>query len=120
MASNHCSRVVIPVAAPQLQQLVEQSRANPTQTLFVKFASAFCGACKASRPAIDAALRSSQRCIKVVELDSDVNDSAADRFGVRSLPTMVAFRGGKVVGKVEGAQDPQGYIKFFHKHTTEG
>jgi thioredoxin-like negative regulator of GroEL len=82
-----CARVVRPVAAPQLQQLVEQSRRNPSSTLFIKFASAFCEACKASRSAIDQALRASDKCLDVVELDSDIADAAADQFGVRSLPT---------------------------------
>lgn len=115
--SNYCARVVKPVAAPQLRQLVEQSRSNPAMTLFVKFASAFCGACKQSRVAIDQALRAAPRCLDVVELDSDVADSTADGFGVKALPTMVAVRGGKVVGRMEGAQEAQGYLRFFQKHT---
>jgi thioredoxin-like negative regulator of GroEL len=117
MAGSYCPRVVRPVAAPQLRQLVEQSKANPTATFFVKFASAFCGACKESKPAIDAALRMSQKCHNVVEIDSDVNDSVADQHGVKALPTMVAMRGGKVVAKMEGAQDPQKYLRFFTQHS---
>jgi thioredoxin-like negative regulator of GroEL len=119
MAVNHCTRVVRPVAASQLRQLIEKSRGNPNATLFIKFASAFCGACKESRIAIDQALKSSNRCLDVVELDSDVADGMADGFNVKSLPTMVAVRNGTVVGKVEGAQQAAGYMKFFQKHTTE-
>lgn len=119
MASNYCARVVRPVASPQLKQLIEQSRGNPHMTLFIKFASAFCGACKQSRQAIDQALRTAPKCLDVVELDSDVADATADGFGVKALPTMVAVRGGKVVGKVEGAQEASGYLRFFQKHTGE-
>lgn len=117
MGSSYCPRVVRPVAALQLRQLVEQSKANPAMTLFVKFASAFCGACKQSRPAIDQALRMSQQCHNVVELDSDVADSTADQFGVKALPTMVAMKGGKVVAKMEGSQEAQKYLRFFTQHS---
>lgn len=110
-----CSRVVRPVAARQLNQLVEASKGT-NETLFVKFASAFCGACQQSRVAIDAALQRTQKCINIVELDSDIADAAADGFGVKDLPTLVAIKGGKVVGKVAGLQEPQGYQKFFDKH----
>jgi thioredoxin-like negative regulator of GroEL len=119
MAANYCTRVVRPVAAPQLKQLVEQSRANPAATVFIKFASAFCGACKASKPAIDQAMRASQKCLDVVEIDSDVADSVADGFGVKALPTMVAMRGGKVVGRMEGSAEASGYTRFFAKHSGE-
>ena len=57
--------------------------------------------------------------LDVVEIDSDVADAAADGFGVKALPTMVAMRGGKVVGKVEGAQEASGYLRFFAKHAGE-
>jgi len=118
MAANHCARIVRPIAAPQLKQLVDQSRAHPNETLFVKFASAFCGACKASKPAIDQALRMSQKCHNVVELDSDVADATADGFNVKALPTMIAMKGGRVVGKMEGSQEPAAYQRFFAKHST--
>jgi thioredoxin-like negative regulator of GroEL len=111
-----CSRVVRPVAAPQLQQMVEASKAHPKEVLFVKFASAFCSACQESRKAIDAALKSTDGCVNVVELDSDVASTTADSFGVKELPTLVAMKGGKVVGKMIGASEPQAYVRFFHKH----
>jgi len=118
VADKYCARIVRPIAAPQLKQLVDQSKANPNATLFVKFASAFCGACKASKPAIDQALRMSQKCHNVVELDSDVADATADGFGVKALPTMIAMKGGRVVGKMEGSHEPAAYQRFFAKHSS--
>lgn len=118
MATNQrfCSRVVRPVAAPQLKQMVEMSKANPSATLFVKFASAFCSACQESRKAIDTALKATDKCLDVVELDSDNAGPTADGFGVKSLPTLIAMKGGKVVGRIEHAAEPQAYIRFFQKH----
>lgn len=113
MGASFCPRIVRPVAAPQLKQLVAAAR---NRTLFVKFASAFCSACTESRAAIDTALKRSASCLDVVELDSDVADSTADGFGVKALPTLVAIRDGKVLGKMEGAQAPEAYARFFAKH----
>jgi thioredoxin-like negative regulator of GroEL len=118
MATNRfCSRMVRPVAAPQLRQMVEASKANPKATLFVKFASAFCSACQESRKSIDTALKATDKCLDIVELDADVADTTADSFGVKEMPTLVAMKGGKVVGKMIGASEPQAYVRFFHKHT---
>ena len=111
--NNYCPRVVKPVAAGQLSALV--GSAKPGETLFVKFASAFCGACQASRHSIDTALKQSKDCVNVVELDSDVADVVADSYGVKNLPTMVAVREGKVVGRMEGSGEPAAYLKFFAK-----
>lgn len=116
MGSKFCSRVVRPVASGQLSQLVAASRGSG-QTLFVKFASAFCAACQESRKAMDAAMQKTQKCLNVVELDSDVADSTADQFKVKALPTLVAIRNGEVVGKVEGVQESVGYQRFFEKHS---
>lgn len=117
MAVDRCPRIVRPVASPQLQQLVEASKKS-RDVFFIKFASAFCGACQESKKALDAAMKTSRGCHNVVELDSDINASTADSFGVKALPTLVAVKHGQVIGKMEGARDPAAYVKFFEKHSS--
>jgi len=97
--------------------MLEASKGHPKATFFVKFASAFCGACQQSRAAIDTALKTTQKCVDIVELDSDVADSTADTFNVKELPTVVAVKGGKVIGKMTGSQEPAAYVRFFTKHS---
>ena len=114
--SKFCARVVRPIAASQLNSVIAASHGSH-ETVFVKFASAFCDACKQSRIAIDMALKRTQKCVNIVELDSDIADATADGFHVKALPTVIAIKDGKVVGKVEAALEAAGYQKFFEKHT---
>jgi thioredoxin-like negative regulator of GroEL len=107
-----CARFVRTIAGQQLGKIVEGTKDG--RTVFVKFASAFCGACQESKKSIAEAL--TKTCADVVELDADVAPSVADANKVSDLPTLIAFRNGKAVGRLKGAEAPEKYVAFFEKH----
>jgi thioredoxin-like negative regulator of GroEL len=107
-----CTRFVRPIAGMQLPKVVEQTKDG--RTVFVKFASQFCGACQESKAAISEAL--GQTCAEVMELDADVAGNVADAHKVENLPTVIAFRNGKAVARLDGAETPAKYKAFFEKH----
>lgn len=107
-----CPRFVKPIAGAQINKVVAGTQDG--STVFVKFASQFCGACQESKKSIAEAM--SKTCANVVELDADVAVDVADRNGVEAMPTIIAFRGGKAVGRLEGAESPEKYVRFFEKH----
>jgi thioredoxin 1 len=62
----------------------------------------WCMPCKRLAPILDQIAAQSAGKIKVAKLDVDANPRTADRYGVTGLPTLLVFKGGKVVETIVG------------------
>ncbi|MDC0716097.1 thioredoxin family protein [Nannocystis bainbridge] len=71
--------------------------------VLVKFAGAWCPPCRALQPTLDAIARD-RSDLAVFDVDVDASHALAERFGVRSIPTLVAFRDGQPIGQLVGNQ----------------
>jgi thioredoxin 1 len=76
--------------------------ASPLPTL-VDFTAAWCGPCRVLAPHVAAVAEAHAGELKVAVLDVDENIAVATRFLVRSMPTLLLFQDGKVVGQIVGA-----------------
>lgn len=72
----------------------------------VDFWATWCGPCLAIAPVIERLAQDYQGKVKVLKLDTDESPATAQRFGIRSIPTILLFRDGKPVDGVIGA-DPR-------------
>lgn len=70
----------------------------------VDFWAAWCGPCRMVAPILDQLATKYTGKVKVTKLDVDTNQKTAMRFNVRSIPTILFFKNGKVVDTVVGAQ----------------
>jgi thioredoxin 1 len=69
----------------------------------VDFWAEWCGPCKMIAPAIEALATEYTGKVKVAKMDVDANGQWAQKYNVRSIPTLLFFKGGEVVDQVVGA-----------------
>lgn len=68
----------------------------------VDFYADWCGPCKLMAPVLDDLAREHTGRMLVAKVDADRAPMLSQRFGIRGIPTLLAFRGGEEVGRVVG------------------
>ena len=81
--------------------------------VLVDFWATWCGPCRMVAPIIDQLAAEYDGKAKVAKLDVDSNQRTASRFNVRSIPTILFFKDGKLIDQIIGAcPKPQLEMKF--------
>ncbi len=70
-------------------------------TTLVDFWAVWCGPCRMQSPVLDA-FAEKQDAVKVCKVNVDEQPALAARFGVMSIPTLIAFRDGEILKKRVG------------------
>ena len=80
----------------------EQEVLRSEQPVLVDFWAVWCGPCKAIAPIVDSVATTYAGKLKVVKVDVDQNSATPSRFGIRGIPALLFFKGGKVADQVVG------------------
>ena len=91
-------------------ELTEKSfdTAINSPNVLVDFYAEWCGPCRAQAPVLEAFAERYEGRVKVAKLDVDQAPSVAQRLGIISVPTLVAFREGKETARRTGVQSSEG------------
>ena len=91
-------------------ELTEKSfdTAINSPNVLVDFYAEWCGPCRAQAPVLEAFAERYEGRVKVAKLDVDQASSVAQRLGIMSVPTLVAFREGKETARRTGVQSSEG------------
>jgi thioredoxin 1 len=69
----------------------------------VDFTAAWCAPCRTIAPHVEAIAEAYDGRLRVAKIDVDENPELAARYEVRSMPTLLLFRDGQVIGQIVGA-----------------
>ncbi len=92
------SKNIVRASSQTFQELIDSSL-----LVFVDFYADWCGPCKVIAPSIDKLAQEYDGTVRFVRLNIDENPDVAQRYGVRSIPTLMIFRKGRPIRTMVGA-----------------
>ncbi len=88
----------------------DQELARHPELLLVDFWAEWCAPCRMVAPVLEELVKESNGALTLAKVNVDDNPALAARYGIRSIPTILFVKGGKILDQVIGAV-PKGQLK---------
>ncbi len=97
-------------------QSFEQEVLKADQPVLVDFWAAWCGPCRMIAPAVESLADEYAGKAKVGKVNVDENSSTPGRYNIRSIPTLLLFKGGEVQEQVVGVKSQDELANLLKKY----
>jgi thioredoxin 1 len=84
--------------------------------VLIDFWAVWCGPCRTIAPVVEEIAREYDGKLKVGKMDVDNNSQTPLTYGIRSIPTLMVFKGGKVVEQIVGAMPKKNLLDKLTPH----
>ena len=84
--------------------------------LVVDFWAAWCGPCKMMTPVFEQAAARIEPRARLLKVDTEAEQRLAATYGIRSIPTLMVFSGGREVARMAGALDLTSLLAWINQH----
>jgi thioredoxin 1 len=85
--------------------------------VLVDFYADWCGPCKLQTPILKEVSRKLGEKVRIIKIDVDKNQTTAQRYQIRSIPTIILFKNGQPVWRQSGVADQQQLINIINLNT---
>jgi thioredoxin len=96
----------------------EQDVLQSDKPVLVDFWAAWCAPCRMLAPTVEAVAEKYSEAARVVKLNVDENPSVSQRYGIKGIPTLILFKGGKEEERVVGATSKEAISRMIDKHVS--
>ncbi|MDH4041886.1 MAG: thioredoxin TrxC [Gammaproteobacteria bacterium] len=83
--------------------------------LVVDFWAEWCGPCKMMAPAFAQAAGQLEPRVRLAKVDTEAQQAIAARYNIRSIPTLVLFRGGREIARQAGAMSANAIVQWVER-----
>lgn len=84
--------------------------------VLVDFWAEWCGPCRGLAPKLEEIASEMTGKVRVVKINIDENQASPQKFGIRSIPTMILFKGGQQVEQLLGNLPKENIVEMLKKH----
>ena len=117
LSAGKCGKCGQPLATAEpvdiTGQMLERLVARDTGAFLLDVWAPWCGPCRVMAPAYTAAAGRFADKVRFFKLNSDENQSAAGKLGIRGIPTLIAWDRGELIAKQAGAQTGEGLARWI-------